>query len=582
MIPNKNLLEILVKNGKLTSVIAEKILEESRNLNRSAEAILVERKIISEKEIAEAKSEYFKIPFKIFSSTEIIDRDALNLIPEEIAKTHQMIAFKKEGDTLLVGMINPDDLKAQEILKFIAKQKKLNIAIYLITPSDLANLIKNYQTFDSRLKEITEAVEIFKKQAKTAYVLPQQRIVKLEESRGVIAEEAPIIKLVSTILQQGVRLNASDIHIEPQRTKLRIRYRLDGELREMLTLPLDLHPPVITRVKILADLKIDETRIPQDGRFRTIIDDKEIDFRVSTFPTSLGEKVAIRILDPSIGLKTIQDLGMNSYHIKIIEEIIEKPFGMILATGPTGCGKTTTLYALLQSLNTEDVNIVSLEDPIEYFIEGINQSQVRPEIGYDFASGLRQILRQDPDIIMVGEIRDNETAALAVHAALTGHLVLSTLHTNNALGVIPRLIDMKVEPFLLPTSLILMLAQRLVGRLCEKCKKKITATGSLLEIIKENVESLPPEIKKDFSEPYEIYLSQGCEECNFKGTKGRIGIFEMIKMTPELEEAILKNPSESNLNQAVKKQGVITLRQDGIIKALKGLVSVEEVIKETV
>lgn len=582
MIPNKNLLEILIQRGKLTSTIAEKILKEAQNLNRPAELILTERKILSEKDIAEAKSEYFKIPLKIFDPEETIDREVLNLIPEEVAKTHQVIPFKKEGETLSVGMVHPDDLRAQEILRFVAKQKKLNIAVYLITPSDLANLIKNYRTFETRLKEITEAVEIFKKQAKTAYVLPQQKIIKLEEATGVIAEEAPIIKLVSSILQQGVRFNASDIHIEPQRGRLRVRYRIDGELKEMIALPLEIHPPVITRVKILADLKIDETRIPQDGRFRTIIDEKEIDFRVSTFPTSLGEKVAIRILDPSIGLKTIHDLGMNEYHTKIIEETIEKPFGMILATGPTGCGKTTTLYALLQNLNKEDVNIVSLEDPIEYFIEGINQSQVRPEIGYDFASGLRQILRQDPDIIMVGEIRDNETAALAVHAALTGHLVLSTLHTNNALGVIPRLIDMKVEPFLLPASLILMLAQRLVGRLCDKCKKKTTATGSLLEIIKENIESLPPEIKKDFSEPYEIYLAQGCEECNFKGTKGRIGIFEMIKMTPELEEAVLKNPSESNLNQVVKNQGVITLRQDGIIKALKGLVSVEEVIKETV
>jgi len=583
MISNKTLVDILLKNGKITSAIADNILKEAASLNRPAEEIIGEKRIVSEEEVGEAKSEFFKVPLKIFKKDESVAPEVLNFIPEEVAKAHRLVAFARDKDAVSVAMLQPDDARAQEVLRFIAKQKKINIGVYLVTPSALYNLWRGYRTFDTRVKEVTEALDIFKKQSKS-YLLPQQRIVRIEEASGIIAEEAPVIKLVSTILHQAAAERASDIHIEPQLSKLRVRFRIDGDLKNVLMLPLELHPPIISRIKILSELKIDETRVPQDGRFRTLIDNKEIDFRVSTFPTAVGEKVAIRLLDPSVGLKTIPDLGIKSYHLKILQEAMDKPFGMILSTGPTGSGKTTTLYAILQNLNKEDVNIVSLEDPVEYFMEGINQSQVKPEIGYDFASGLRQIVRQDPDIIMVGEIRDNETAALAVHAALTGHLVLSTLHTNNAIGVIPRLIDMKVEPFLLPTSLILIMAQRLVGRLCDKCKKKIPAAGSLLEAIKKTLVDLPASEREELSikEPLEIYMPQGCDVCNYKGVRGRIGIFEMLKMTPELEQTILKNPAEADLLIAAHKQEMITLRQDGVIKALEGLVSIDEILKETV
>lgn len=583
MIPNKNFLDLLVKNNKINQELADRLLKESQNLNRNVEDLIYERNLVSDLEIAKIKSEYYKIPLKTFTKDEVIPNEVLNIIPEEVSRTHKIIAFKKEKDTLYVGMLYPDDLKAQDILKFIAKQKKLNIAIYLITKSDLENLWKYYRSFAIRLKEIQDSVEIFKRQAKTTHQLYQQKIIRIDEASGVIAEEAPVIKIVSTILEEGVNSNASDIHIEPMRNRLRVRFRLDGDLKEIMSLPLELQPPIIARIKILSDLKIDETRIPQDGRFRTLIDNKEIDFRVSTLPTALGEKVAIRILNPYVGLKTIEGLGVKDYHQKLILEGIEKPFGMILVTGPTGSGKTTTLYAVLQKLNQEDINIVSLEDPVEYFIEGLNQSQVKPEIGYTFASGLRQIVRQDPDVIMVGEIRDNETAELAVHAALTGHLVLSTLHTNNAIGVIPRLIDMKIEPYLLPASLILMVAQRLVGKLCDNCKQKVEATGLLKEEIEKTVASLPADLQKKYKkDKYEIYLPQGCKECNFKGVKGRIPIFEILKMTPSLEQVILTNPSEANLKAEAEKQGMISLRQDGIIKALEGVVSIDEVLKETV
>jgi len=583
MIPNKTIIELLIKNQKIDQAIADKLLKESQSLNKSVEEILYERNIISEKDLAQIKGDYYKIPVKYFTKEDIIPNEILNIIPEDVARTHQMIAFKKEGDILHVAMFHPDNLQAQDVLKFIAKQQKVNIAVYLITKSDLDNILKNYRSFATRLKEIQSSVEIFKSQSKPSHQSYQQRVVRIDEASGIIAEEAPIIKIVTTVLEEAISSNASDIHIEPMQSKLRIRFRLDGNLKEMLALPLELQPAIVARIKILSNLKIDETRMPQDGRFRTIIDNKEIDYRVATFPTALGEKVAIRVLNPYAGLKTIDDLGVRDYHKKLILEAINKPFGMILSTGPTGSGKTTTLYAILQGLNKEGVNIVSLEDPVEYFIEGLNQSQVKPEIGYDFASGLRQIVRQDPDVIMVGEIRDNETAALAIHAALTGHLVLSTLHTNDAIGVIPRLIDMKIEPYLLPASLILMMAQRLVGRLCDNCKQKIEATGSLKEAIDRAIEKLPPELREKYQkEKYEVYLPQGCKECNFKGVKGRIPLFEVLKMTPSLEEVILKDHSEANLKAEAVKQGMISLRQDGIIKALEGLISVDEVLKETV
>ncbi len=573
----------MVQNKKIDQSLVDRLLKESENLNRNVEDIIYERNIVSDKDVALIKSQYYKIPLKAFTKDEIVSNEVLNIIPEEVSRTHKIVAFKKDKDVLYVGMLYPDDSKAQDILKFIAKQKKLNITIYLISKSDLENLWKCYRSFATRLKEIQDSVEVFKRQAKTTHQLYQQRIIRIDEASGIIAEEAPIIKIFSFILEEAVNVGASDIHIEPMRNKLRVRFRLDGDLKEIMALPLELQPAIVARIKILSDLKIDETRIPQDGRFRTLLDNKEIDFRVSTFPTALGEKVAIRVLNPYVGLKTIEALGVKNYHQKLILEAIEKPFGMILVTGPTGSGKTTTLYAILQKLNQEDVNVVSLEDPVEYFIEGLNQSQVKPEIGYTFASGLRQIVRQDPDIIMVGEIRDNETAELAVHAALTGHLVLSTLHTNNAIGVIPRLIDMKIEPYLLPASLILMMAQRLVGRLCDNCKQKVEATGLLKEEIEKTIEELPKDLKAQYKkDKYEIYLPQGCKECNFKGVKGRIPVFEILKMTPSLEQVILTNPSESNLKDEAGKQGMVSLRQDGIIKALEGLVSIDEVLKETV
>jgi len=411
----------------------------------------------------------------------------------------------------------------------------------------------------------------------------KEQTLDLKTIEKNFAEEAPIIKLLSIIVTEAVRIGASDLHFEPARKILRVRFRADGNLYTTVLLPLEIHLPIVSRIKIMSNLKIDELRIPQDGRFRSIIDERVVDFRVSTFPTSHGEKVAIRILDSTTGLLSIQQLGMSDVATNTIKEAIKKPYGMILITGPTGSGKTTTLYAMLQLLNKDGVNLVTLEDPVEYTLEGVNQSQVLPEIGYTFAKGLRHIVRQDPDIIMVGEVRDTETAELAVHAALTGHLVLSTLHTNNAAGVIPRLIDLGVQKFLLPSSINIMIAQRLVRRLCPHCKKEKVLSIKESQKIDSVLSGLKSEdlAKYNIKKPYKIYESVGCEECNNRGFKGRVGIYEILLMNKEIEEIIHNNFSESRLMVAMQNQGMLTLSQDGVLKVLLGLTTLEEVLEET-
>lgn len=571
-------LKYLLENGKISKPLAEKIEKESEVLEKRIEEILIERKILSEEELVQIKSKLLGLPYRFLKEDEKIPAEILNLIPEEVSKNYHIVALNKKGDVLEVGMVYPEDEKAQEALKFLARKLNLDLEIYLVRKKDLEIAWRGYEFFD---KELAEVFEEIKRQGKK--FRPIQRIINLEEASGAIGEEAPIIKLVSILLKYGVRYRASDIHIEPLKNKTRVRYRIDGVLKTVAYLPLEILSPIISRIKILSSLKIDETRIPQDGRFTTIIDGKEIDFRVSTFPTAVGEKVALRILDPEVGLKKFEELGVTLTNKKIIEKALKKPFGMILVTGPTGCGKTTTLYALIQKLRKEEVNIVTLEDPIEYFIEGINQSQIKTEIGYTFASGLREILRQDPDVIMVGEIRDEETAALAVHASLTGHLVLSTLHTNNAVGVIPRLVDMGVPTYLLPSSLAVMIAQRLVPRLCPYCKEKYQADPKLEKIIDKALSSLPEKIKEKikFEKPYYLWRGKGCPKCRFRGISGRIGIFEAFEMTDNLAKIISERIDEEKIFEEAKRQGMLTMRQDGVLKALKGLVPLEPVLRET-
>jgi len=575
---NKTLLQQLTKEGFLSEELSQKILKESSLVGKSAEELIYDRRLVNEETVAKIKSQLLNVPYKKIKIEEIPD-ELLKLVPEETVRNYKVIPISKTADLLIMGMLNPDDSKAQEAIKFIAKQLRVNLGVYLITISDWEAMLRRYSPYKSEVEVAIKSLSLRPGEGVTGY----QKTIQLEEGAAV-SEEAPIIKIVASTLKEAVWQKASDIHIEPQRDRLRIRFRIDGVLQEVASLPIELHQPIVSRVKVLSNLKIDETRIPQDGRFRTILFGRDIDYRVATFPTPVGEKVAIRVLDPTVGLKGLEELGLVGRNYKIIREGIEKPYGMILITGPTGSGKTTTLYAIMQLLNKEGVNIVSLEDPVEYFIDGLNQSQVRPEIGYDFASGLRQILRQDPDVIMVGEIRDNETAGLAIHAALTGHIVLSTLHTNNSLGVIPRLINMGVEPFLLPASLNLMVAQRLVPRLCQKCKRAEKAPENIQEIIRKEIEKLPKEIVGNWKLEignFNVYYSPGCPACQNKGVSGRIALFEILAMTPELEEIVNTNPTEHRILEEARRQGMISLRQDGILKALEGLTSIEAVLRET-
>lgn len=573
-----SLLKVLIDNQIINQDLALRIEKEAEVLERNVEEIIYDKKIVDEKTVAKIKGKIFGLPVKFLAKDEKIPSEIVNLIPENVARNYKIAALAKTPDKFSVGMVYPDDKRAQEALRFISQKLQAELEIFIITPGDLQNIRKNYQMFAT---EIEAALVALKKRG--GLLTEQEKSLTLDQLAMSAGEEAPIIKIVSSLLKCGVEQAASDIHIEPLSQKLRVRYRLDGVLHSTLFLPLLIHPSVISRIKILSNLKIDENRIPQDGRFKARINEKDIDFRVSTLPTAYGEKVAIRILDPSKGLFDLQDIAFNAQNRKIVERAINGPFGMILMTGPTGCGKTTTLYAILRTINKDSVNIISLEDPVEYSLEGINQSQVRPEINYTFASGLRQILRQNPDIIMVGEIRDSETAELAVHAALTGHLVFATLHTNNAIGVIPRLIDLGIKPFLLPSSLKLMEAQRLLPILCPDCRFKVKAEGEIEIAIKRAIDALPEVFKKQitFKPPYEIYETQGCPKCFYRGVKSRIGIFELFEMTPNLERIISSGITESNLIEEAKNQGMITMRQDGILKALEGLVSIGAVLKET-
>lgn len=574
---DKALLNTLIEGSLLSHELSQQIVLEAKQSDKTAEQIMYDRHLLDEESIAEAKSKLLGIPYKKIDISKITD-EVLKLIPEETAGSYFVIPLELSDKTLVVGMIDPSDVRAQEALRFIAKKEGASLGVYIVTPTDIARVLRRYSPYQTQVDKAIQSLNIGKKKGSFS---PLLHSVSIDEDSATVSEEAPIIKLVSSTLKEAVEQGASDIHIEPQRTRVRLRFRVDGILREVSSFPIELHSAIVSRVKILSNLKIDEMRIPQDGRFRTIIFSRDIDFRVSTFPTPVGEKVVIRVLDPTIGLKSIDNLGLIGQAAGLTKDAIHQPFGMVLITGPTGSGKTTTLYSLLQILNRDELNIVSLEDPVEYFIEGISQSQVRPEIGYTFASGLRQILRQDPDVIMVGEIRDDETAELAVHAALTGHVVLATLHTNNAIGVIPRLIDMKVKPFLLPSAINLMLSQRLVRRICQECKELIKPPESIQSIIKTELANLPKDMQVKQSAPYKTYRAKGCKECAHKAFVGRVALFEGLTMTRELEEITNTSPLEGKIRDEAKRQGMVGMRQDGILKALEGLILIEDVLRET-
>ena len=570
-----SLIQQLVKKKILEKARATALEYEAKHSDRTEEELILEKNIVTEDFLFGLKSEQLKVPLKVVSP-EDVSLKILETIPEESAKYYRMIPLAKEENRLEIGMVFPEDLKAREALEFLARRSKFSYKVFLITLTNFEELLKKYRTLK---KEVTKALERLEVEVKPE-AKEKPWATKAAEVEKV-AEEAPISKVVAVILRHAVDGSASDIHIEPGRERVRVRFRLDGVLHASIFLPLRILPSVVARIKILSNLKIDETRIPQDGRFSAKFEEKSIDFRVSTLPTSMGEKVVIRILDPTQRRIDFETLGITGRNAEILNESLKKSYGMILATGPTGSGKSTTLYAILGILNKEEVNIMTLEDPIEYFVEGVNQSQVRPEIDYTFASGLRHMMRQDPDILMVGEIRDQETASLAIHAALTGHIVLSTLHTSNALGVIPRLVDMGIETFLLPPTINICIAQRLMRRLCPDCRKKMKATGKTRELVLKEISGFPPAAKKEIklSKDIYIYKASGCSKCGQTGYSGRVGIFEVLEMTEQLAKIILEEPSEEKIKEEANRQGMLTMKQDGIMKVLKGITSLEEVLR---
>ncbi len=567
------LIDELTKLGSLTPEVLSEAEKEAARSEKDFGEVLVSKKLIDDAELLRIKSSIYQLPIVDLSGAEV-NRELLNYISEDIINFYRVIPFAKEGSVLRVGVVNPENIDALEALKFIASDKELTLEKYLINYRDFENFSRSFRTLTT---EVGKALESLSEE------LSQKELKITEKIGGIedITAEAPVTRIVAVIVKHAVETRASDIHIEPFEAKIRIRFRIDGLLQTVLSLPRGLLSALVTRIKILTDLKIDETRLAQDGRFSTKLGDRRVDFRVSTFPTRNGEKVVLRILDPMVGNITLTDLGLEGRSLELVLENIVKPFGEILITGPTGSGKSTTLAAILRQINNDEVNIVTLEDPIEYFVEGVNQSQTHEEIGYTFASGLRHILRQDPDIIMVGEIRDGETASLATQAALTGHVVISTLHTNDTIGVIPRLVDMGVEKYLLAPTLNLAAAQRLLRKLCPSCKQKVKANVGEEHMIKQALEKIPAEIQKEFPKSgFEIYKAgEGCKDCRGKTYKGRIAIFETLAMTDELEKIILTNLSESELRKEAQRQGMITMFQDGIIKVLHGITSIEELLQ---
>jgi type IV pilus assembly protein PilB len=527
-------------------------------------------------EAPEKVAESLGIPF-IATLPKTFDKKFLKYIPEETARMFRMFPYDFKDQILFVGLEEPQNIQALNTLRFLSEKENIEIQVGLIKKELLEEILKQYQGTE---KVVSNAILSLKKDTDQ----PESGGKKIIAPQAL--QDAPIAKLVETIVEHALEGRASDIHIEPIEANYRVRFRIDGVLKAQLVFPLEVGRAVISRIKILSNLKIDEKRKPQDGRFRFAREGNFVDLRVSSLPVIDGEKIVMRVLEKGTNKIDLNKLGLWGRNKSVLHSKIMEPFGIILITGPTGSGKSTTLYAFLQILNQEERNIITLEDPVEYFMEGINQSQIRPEIGYTFASGLRSILRQDPNVIMVGEIRDGETAELAIHAALTGHLVLSTLHTNSAIGAIPRLVDMGIQPFLLASSLEAVAAQRLVRCICENCKEPAHLTPLQMR----NLEKAFFAISESEREAYElkdikkvvVYQGKGCDECSQSGYKGRIAIFEVIDVNDEIHEIITdKNANEALIIKAAGNQKMLTMKEDGILKIVKGITTLSEIERVT-
>lgn len=576
MIKQDEILKALVRNNIIDAGNLTALIQEAEANKKEIEELLIEKKIIDVERLTRVKASVYNLPYESLVEKDISE-GVLGTIPSEVAQNYKIICFDKTSQAIKVGIIDPGNFKAIEAVNFLAKGVGLQAEYYFISPDSYQAAFKQYK---SLAKELTSALKTRADAEEELITVGEKEKVELDE----ITKSAPVVKIVSVIIRHAVEGGASDIHIEPLAKESRVRYRIDGVLHTSLVLPRSVHSALVARVKVMANLKLDETRIPQDGRIRLIINDKEIDFRVSILPLIGAEKVVMRILETSKSAPTLEDLGYEGNQLKVILKNLKLTEGILLATGPTGSGKSTTLFSLISMVNKEGINIATLEDPVEYQIKGVNQSQIKPDIGYTFASGLRSFLRQDPDIIMVGEIRDEETAELAIHAALTGHFVFSTLHTNSAPGAITRLVDMDVQPFLLGNTLHTVIAQRLARKICPHCKEEEKLPADSLQEIKKEIDIITVEyikkIIKDF-DPNRIkfYKGKGCPRCGNTGYAGRLALSEVLDITHELKELIIEGKKHLS-NEAIQaSQKFITVQQDGIIKVLQGKTSLQEVYR---
>lgn len=563
----KDISDILGAQKVLSSEQVALVKLESVNKGHRIEEVIKEHNFASEEQIAKAKSIQLNVPFVLLSGKGI-SPEILTLIPEPVARRYLLIPFllDPKAHTLCVAMKDPVDISA---IEFVERKSGYTIVPYLGLESEIQQKIEEEYS-QGLTTEVTQAL----KDTTIVQKVESEQNASLNQN----ITEAPIAKIVSTILDYAVKARASDVHIEPQEERTRVRYRIDGILHEKLALPKKVHDAVSSRIKILSDMKIDERRLPQDGRFSFASGDQEVDLRVSTLPTVFGEKIVMRLLKKTGGVPTLTDLGLRGTALKNLETATLRPHGIILITGPTGSGKTTTLYSILTKINTTKVNIVTLEDPVEYQIGGVNQVQINPLAGLTFASGLRSFLRQDPNIIMVGEIRDAETTDLAIQAALTGHLVFSTLHTNNAAGALPRLLDMHAEPYLVASALNGVAGQRVVRRICNSCKTSY-------EPLDQVVSDMKAVLGKLFSENLirdgkaTLYKGKGCQDCSGTGYQGRIGVYEVLPIEEKIGRLILERASTSDIEAKAVELGMITMKQDGYLKVLEGITTIEEVLR---
>jgi len=573
--------EILVQAGKITPEQLNVALRKQKQVAKRLGAVLIEEGFITDSELAKTLSLQFRVS-SIDIKPEDVDRNLTSLIPPDMAQRYQVFPIRRKGKKLILGVVNPGDLEAIDAVEFKTglkvetvvvtfwKMKKLLDQFYPVT--------KEVDRIEKKESEIEEEF-IFAKESVENVFIRKSEFEEEEEDWRAEAQEKPVIKLVNYLITSAVKKGASDIHIEPYEKTLRIRFRIDGVLQQVAEPPYRLRNAISTRIKIMTgSMDASERRLTQDGRIKIRVESKPIDLRVSVIPTVFGEKVVMRILDPSSLMLNMEDLGFEADALKDFQKAIARPYGLILVTGPTGSGKSTSLYSALSSLNKPEVNIMTVENPVEYNLKGINQVQVNQDIGFDFPDALRAFLRQSPNIILVGEIREIDTASIAIRAALTGHLVLSTLHTNDAPSAVNRLVDIGIEPFLIASSLNLIQAQRLLRKVCKNCRKKIDITqGDKVEILKKM--GLSEEDMRN-GDIYET--GEGCPECNSSGYRGRIAVTEVMPISMNLRQMILKGASTDDLRKAAQKEGMRTLREDGIIKLKKGLTTTDEVLRVTV